>query len=212
MSGGDAAGLFFGLVNDFGWMISITLGAILWRQDERDGTLFTFMAKPISRIQMLYGKLLGCIYALIIYLGITTLLFALLDLLLVHAALPATMPLFLLECLLEWTAYLSLSLFFSCYFNSLTAAFLVILGGIFSFLARQLIRIDSDTARLVGKIIRFPFIDTNMEFTAGDLFVPELQALKPLLTSAGYFALWSVVLLTASVLIFRTREFYGKRS
>jgi ABC-type transport system involved in multi-copper enzyme maturation permease subunit len=212
VAGQSAATVFFKFVNFMGHLAALILGITTWRQDYRDGTLLTFAARPIARIELLAGKVLGSIYGLLIYLTIAVMFYALVHLIFFHFSLPAIASLYLLQLLAGWISTFSLGLLFSNFGNPLVATFLAaaywflsLLGGIFQ-------KVPVATLQGVGKVLRMISIDNDRTYKLEEILKSDLPSLAPIWQTIAYYGLWALLLLAITVVLFNRREFIGKRS
>lgn len=70
-----AMGLFFFVTMLMGWfadLVGLVIGVTVTRQDIRDGTVFSLLAKPVARWEYLLGSYLGSVvYLLLVWLVLT---------------------------------------------------------------------------------------------------------------------------------------------
>jgi Cu-processing system permease protein len=212
MAGAEAATMYFGLARVFGLIVAVLIGSTLWRQDEKDGTLLTFMARPISRIELLLGKLLGGIYALAIYLAGIVLFYLILHLLIFRFSIPISFLLYLMQEMLFYIMYLAAGAFFSSFLKPLLAA-TAIFGWMFLYLlAKIFVSMSPAWSQVVGKVLRFVSIDLNISYGIRELFTADIPTIMPLFKGIGYYLLWATLFISAAIILFNKREFAGRRS
>ncbi len=210
--GSEIAAGFFELLVGIGQIAALFLGVTTWRPDYKDGTLLTFAARPIARVELLVGKILGSIYALLIFLAISLLIYLLLHLIFLRFAIPAVSLLYLLQVFLSWMATFSIGLFFSSFSGTLMASVLGALYFLISMIGRQLANLPESTLTFIGKAVRMISIDRDLGYSLAQVLSSDLGSLAPLWKASGYYVLWTLLLICASILLFARREFMGKRS
>ena len=212
VAGQSAAATFFKLVNFMGHLAALILGITAWRQDYRDGTLLTFAARPIARIELLAGKVLGSFYGLLIYLAIAVILYALVHLIFFHFRIPAVAPLYLFQLLAGWISTFSLGLLFSNFGNPLMATFLAAAYWLLSLLGGIFQKVPVETLQTIGNVLRLISIDNDRTYRLEEILKSDLPTVAPILQTIAYYGLWALLLLAITVVLFNRREFVGKRS
>ncbi len=210
--GASTASTYFSFAGFFGFVAALMLGATLWRQDEKDGTLLTFMARPLSRIELLLGKSLGCLYALLIYLGAAVAFYLLAHLLFFRFSIPVSFPLYLIQELASYLVYFAAAAFFSSFLKPLLAATAVLGWAFLSVLAKVLIAFSPTWCQVLGKGLKFVSLDSNISYSVVALFTADIPTVMPLFKGIGYYLLWSLLFFSAAVILFNKREFAGRRS
>ena len=208
----SAAAPFFMLVNFMGHMAALILGITTWRLDYRDGTLLTFAARPIARIELLVGKILGSLYGLVIYMLIAVALYALIHLIFFRFAIPGVAPLYLLQLLVAWISTYGLGLLFSNFGNPLLATFLAALYWFLSLLGKIFQQIPFDILQRIGDALKLISIDNDRSYSLDEILKSDLSSVTPILLGIGYYLAWSVLLISISIVLFAKREFITKRS
>jgi ABC-type transport system involved in multi-copper enzyme maturation permease subunit len=79
-----------GAMSVFSWLLATLATAMLLPKDLEDRTLYTILAKPVSRLEYLLGKYLGVVLLLFVALGLMMGVFFLVLYLREHAALAQT--------------------------------------------------------------------------------------------------------------------------
>jgi|GEM_PF-1777034 len=216
--GAETAMMYFGLARAFGLVAALMLGATLWRQDEKDGTLLTFMARPLSRIELLIGKSLGCLYALLIYLGAVVAFYLIAHLFFFRFSIPLSFTLYLIQELLFYLVYFAAGAFFSSFLKPLLAAtavlgwaFTALLAKIFLF-AKTFLSLSPTWCHVLGKGFKFLALDSDISYSVQALFTADIPTIMPLFKGIGYYLLWTVLFISAAIILFDKREFAGRRS
>ncbi len=210
--GAATASTYFGFTRFFGEIAALMLGATLWRQDEKDGTLLTFLARPLSRIEIYLGKVLGCVYALAIYLGAVVVFYLAAHLIFFRFALPLSFPLYLIQEFASYLVFMFAGAFFSSFVKPLMAA-TITLGWMFLYLlAKIFVVLPMSWAGIVAKVLKFITVDLNISYGISELLMADIPTISPLIKGIGYFLLWSLMLFCASVVLFNKREFAGRKS
>jgi Cu-processing system permease protein len=210
--GAETAAMYFGFARFFGLVAALMLGATLWRQDEKDGTLLTFMARPLSRIELLIGKSLGCLYALLIYLGAVVAFYLLAHVFFFRFSIPLSFPLYLIQELLFYLVYFAAGAFFSSFLKPLLAATAVLGWAFMALLAKIFLSLSPTWCRVLGKGFKFLSLDSDISYSIRALLTADIPTIMPIFKGIGYYLLWSVLFFSAAVILFSKREFAGRRS
>lgn len=202
---GLALMLIFGLV-----IVVFTTPNLLAREVEKR-TIFILIAKPMSRLELVVGKHLGLVSALVVLLLLMSVVyFGYLSLL--RISYPLTAILIAIGfMMLEFALLTAAALLFSVFTSPLIATFLTVSTFFIGHLSSDVITL--------GRLIRNPQL---LQVLKGlFLVVPDLSrldwkntAVYGLLTDTGilwssvlYGILYTIFLLSATVLIFARREF-----
>jgi Cu-processing system permease protein len=212
LAGAGTALIYFELARFFGLVAALMLGVTLWRQDEKDGTLLTFMARPLSRIELYLGKTLGCFYALLIYLAAVVFFYLLAHVIFFRFSIPFSFALYLVQELFYYLVSFAAGAFFSSFLKPLLAS-LAVLGWVFiGWLAQLFLSRSASWAQIVGKVCKFISLDDNISYSIQALLTADIPTITPLFKGIGYYLLWSVLLLSAAIVLFNKREFAGRKS
>lgn len=210
--GADVASKYFDFAGFFGFVAALMLGTTLWRQDEKDGTLLTFLARPLSRIELFIGKSLGCFYALLIYLGAVVAFYLLAHLFFFRFSIPLSFLLYLIQELLSYLVYFAAGAFFSSFLKPLLAATAVLGWAFMALLAQIFLFLSPTWCKVFGKGFKFLSLDSNISYSLQALLTADIPTLMPMFKGIGYYLLWSVLFFSAAVILFSKREFAGRRS
>jgi Cu-processing system permease protein len=207
----------------FGLFIAVFIGIGLVSKEVEKKSVFGLLSKPVSRTQFILGKYAGLVMTLAVNLGVMSLAFygvlfyisvSTPAAVLAAAAAPAMDPRLLIAIGLifaELMLITALALFFSTYSSPLLATLLTIglwVAGHFNADLRNFERVvDSAAAVAVARALYYllpnlaPF-DVKAEAVYG---MPI--AMRHVLYTTAYAAIYITTLLTASVAIFRRRDF-----
>ncbi len=210
--GADTALMYFGFARFFGLAAALMLGTTLWRQDEKDGTLLTFMARPLSRIELLIGKSLGCFYAMLIYLGAVAAFYLLAHLLFFRFSIPLSFPLYLIQELMFYLVYFAAGAFFSSFLKPLLAATATLGWAFMALLAKIFLSLSPTWCQVLGEGFKFLSLDSDISYSVQALFTADIPTVMPIFKGIGYYLLWSIIFFSAAVVLFNKREFAGRRS
>lgn len=210
--GSETAARFFQFLIGLGHIAALILGVTTWRQDYRDGTMLTFAARPLSRIEMLIGKILGSFYALLAFLAVALAIYALFHLIFLRFPIPAATLLFLLQTIFSWISTFAIGLFFSNFSGPLLATVFGVIYFIVSALGAQLAELPRGLWPVIGKGIKLISVERDLGFSFAQVMSADLPGVAPMLKACAYYLLWALCLICASILLFARREFIGKRS
>lgn len=210
--GSETAAGFFQVLIGLGHIAALILGVTTWRQDYKDGTMLTFAARPLSRTELLIGKVLGSCYALLAFLAVSLAVYALFHLIFLRFPVPSATLLFLLQAVLSWLSTFAIGLFFSSFSGPLLATVFGLIYFIISALGAQLANLPRGLWPLIGKGIRLISVERDLGFSFAQVMSADLPGVAPMLKACAYYSLWALCLMCASILLFARREFIGKRS
>ncbi len=208
----DTAVGYFQFVVAMGHLAALILGVTTWRQDYKDGTLLTFAARPISRIEIIVGKILGSIYALLAFFAIAFLLYAVIYVIFLRFPIPAVTWLYVPQLFMSWLATYSVGLFFSNVSAPLLAACLAIVYYLLGALGAVLAQFQESTLTSIGRALKFVSIDRDQAIGLEQFLNADISSLAPVGRVMAYYAVWAVMLMALSLWLFSRREFMGKRS
>ena len=212
VAGRSAAINYFMFINFVGHIAAMIMGITAWRQDYRDGTMLTFAARPIARIELLIGKLIGSTYGLLIYLGIVVVSYGLVHLIFFRFSVPVVAPLYLLQIFMAWLSTFALGLLFSNFGNPVMATFLAVMYWFLSLLGKAFQQFPVAMLQSAGDTLKYISIDNDQTYSLEEILKSDLPSLSPILQGIGYYFLWAVLLIAISIVLFNKREFIGKRS
>jgi len=126
----------------FGLFASITIGSMVLMQDIRDGTIFPYLAKPISRTTFIFGKILGAFKLMMVFWVFQVIYF----LIFLYAAsdygLTFNLVLAFIYDLLFYFMIVSVTAFFSVFMHPIWAAITVLAAYFLPFIAQFMIHTD----------------------------------------------------------------------
>jgi Cu-processing system permease protein len=211
-SGSHIAANYFQFAGFFGLIAALMLGTTLWRQDDKDGTMLTFLARPLSRVELFLGKTLGCIYALLFYLSAAVAFYLLAHVIFFRFAIPLSFGLYLVQELSYFMIFFAAGAFFSSFLKPLLAA-IAVLGWMFvGVLAKLLLFLHPSWCHALGKAFKFVSIDSGISYSVQALLTADIPTVMPLFKGIGYFLLWGILFLSAAIILFNKREFSGRKS
>jgi Cu-processing system permease protein len=197
-------------INLVGVIIAIFVGIGLVSKEIERRTVYTIMARPISRAQFVVGKYLGLTFTLLVNLGIMLLVF-LVTLWMyrapIHGALFQAVGLIFIELLLVTALALLFSTFSSATLSGIFALALFVIGHLTTDLKQLAQKSPSELVKLVV---------TGLYYLCPNLEVLNLkgQAASGVAVTASYMAmasayglLYAGVLVVAACMIFQRRDF-----
>ena len=197
-------------LNLFGVIIAIFVGIGLVSKEIERRTVYTIMARPISRTQFILGKYLGLAFTLLVNVGV--MLFVYLATLWIygapiHASLLQAVQLIFIELLLVTAIALLFSTFSSATLSAILTLALYVIGHLTADLKGIAEKSDNETVKAI--MTSLYYICPNLEVLnikgQAALGVP-LASSYQLLVSA-YGLAYTAVLLTMACLIFQRRDF-----
>jgi ABC-type transport system involved in multi-copper enzyme maturation permease subunit len=126
----------------FGLFAAVTIGSIVLVQDVRDGTIFPYLAKPISRGTFVFGKILGAFKLMVVFWIFQVVYF----LIFLYAAsdygITLNLVLAFIYDLLFYFMIVSVTAFFSVFIHPLWASMVVLAAYYLPFIAKFMIHTE----------------------------------------------------------------------
>lgn len=197
-------------INLVGLLIAIFVGIGLVSKEIERRTVYTIMARPISRAQFLLGKYLGLVLTLLVNIGVMFVVF-LLTLLItgtpVHLSLFQAVALIVVELMLVT----ALALFFSTFSSATLSAIMTLGMYVIGHLTTDLKGIAQKGENEAVKAIMtgIYYLCPNLEYLniKGQAARGVSLALSYQMLATAYGILYAALLLTAACVIFDRRDF-----
>lgn len=197
-------------INLVGIMIAVFVGIGLVTKEIERRTVYTIMARPISRVQFVLGKYLGLIVTLLVNLLVMLAVF-LFTLLMnhspIHLSLLQAVELIFVELLLVT----ALALFFSTFSSSTLSAIMTLAFYVIGHLTTDLKGIaektKSDALKTVMTGLYYLCPNLEMLNVKGQAAVGKAVSISYQATATLYGLLYTVLLLTAACAVFQKRDF-----
>ncbi len=191
-------------------VLAVFVGSSLVSKEIDKQTILTLLARPISRAQFILGKALGLIGVLLVVAsGLAAILSIFLFLL--NFNFTPEYPIAIAGILFEAAVLLSVALFFGSFARPMmTVIFSVsvfLLGHWVDSLSYFVSKSDSQAFKIIGSIVSY--LVPNLEkfnWRAAPVYGTNIP-LNEVLLASGSMIGWVLVLISATVLIFRRRDF-----
>jgi Cu-processing system permease protein len=197
-------------INLVGVIIAIFVGIGLVSKEIERRTVYTIMARPISRTQFILGKYLGLIFTLVVNLGIMLLVF-LLTLQAyhapAHAALFQSLALIFVELLLMTALALFFSTFTSATLSAVFALSLYVLGHLTTDMRAIAAKSTSEPLKQLMNALYYLCPNLEMLNIKGQAAMGQAASMSFMALAVGYGLLYTAFLLTAACVVFRSRDF-----
>lgn len=197
-------------INLVGIVIAIFVGIGLVSKEIERRTVYTIMARPISRAQFILGKYLGLALTLLINVSIMLAVFLatlLMDRVPLHWGLFQAVELIYVELLLVT----SLALFFSTFSSSTVSAMMTLGIYVIGHLTGDLkgIAAKSASETVKGVMTALYYVCPNLEALniKGQAAMGTPVALSYQLVASGYGLVYAAVLIAAACAVFNRRDF-----
>ncbi len=197
-------------INLVGIMIAVFVGIGLVTKEIERRTVYTIMARPISRVQFVLGKYLGLIVTLLVNVLVMLAVF-LFTLLMnhspIHLSLLQAVELIFVELLLVT----ALALFFSTFSSSTLSAIMTLAFYVIGHLTTDLKGIaektKSDALKTVMTGLYYLCPNLEMLNVKGQAAVGEAVSISYQATASLYGLLYTALLLAGACMVFRKRDF-----
>lgn len=193
-------------------ILAIFVGSTLVSKEIDKQTILTLLARPISRTQFVFGKFLGLtLTSFTILIGLACVLAAVVSFLELEIGMPFVVALF--GIFLEVLVLISLTLFFGSFSRPMMtvifASCLFLIGHWVSSLdgLMKLNKNQDESFKTLVSIVTNIVPDLeNFNWRSAPIY-NDVIPMQTIASSTAYALGWSIVLLTATSLIFRRRDF-----
>lgn len=191
-------------------VLAVFVGSSLVSKEIEKQTILTLLARPISRAQFILGKALGLMSVLMV---IAIALAAILSVFLffLHFGFTIEYPIAIAGILFEAAVLLALAMFFGSFAKPMmTVVFTVavfLIGHWVDSLQFFINKSDSSAFKVVGTVVSY--VVPNLEkfnWRSAPVYGVSIPA-QEVLAASGAMVGWVLVLISATVLIFRRRDF-----
>ncbi|HNA26746.1 MAG: ABC transporter permease subunit [Nitrospira sp.] len=197
-------------INLIGVIIAIFVGISLVNKEIERRTIYTIMARPISRTFFILGKYLGLALTLFVNLAIMLAVF-LLTLWLYHVPVERSLFQAVELIFVEILVVTAIALFFSTFTSTtLSAIFtlgLYVIGHLTSDLRSMVVNSENGTVKTVVDLFYYLCPNLEMLNIKGQAAVGIVVAPEYLVLASLYGLLYAGVLLTGACLVFHQRDF-----
>ena len=126
----------------FGLFAAITIGSIVLVQDIRDGTIFPYLAKPISRSEFIFGKILGAYKLMVVFWLFQVLYFLIFLFAATDYGLTVNLVLAFVYDLMFYFMIVSVTALFSVFMHPLWASVIVLATFFMPYIAKFMIHTE----------------------------------------------------------------------
>lgn len=197
-------------INLIGVIIAIFVGISLVNKEIERRTIYTIMARPISRTFFIMGKYLGLTLTLFVNLAIMLAVF-LLTLWLNHVPVERSLFQAVELIFVEILVVTAIALFFSTFTSTtLSAIFtlgLYVIGHLTADLRSMVANSESGTVKAVVDVLYYLCPNLEMLNIKGQAAVGLVVAPEYLMLASLYGVLYAGLLLTGACLVFQQRDF-----
>jgi ABC-type transport system involved in multi-copper enzyme maturation permease subunit len=194
----------------FGVLASVTVGSLVLIQDIRDGTLFPYLAKPVSRSAFIFGKIIGAFKLMIIFWLFQVLYFMILLYTVTDYGLTVNLVLAFIYDLLLYFMLIVVTAFFSIFMHPVWASIVVLVTYFLPQIAKQMIHTDwgfwTNLARVVWYMGPKYDVLNNWGNIIGSTLIYDSTQLQKLL----YFMTLLLLFLIPTFYIFTRRNLTPK--
>lgn len=197
-------------INLIGVIIAIFVGISLVNKEIERRTIYTIMARPISRASFIMGKYLGLALTLFVNMAIMVAVF-LLTLWLYHVPIQLSIFQAVLLIFVEILVVTAVALFFSTFSSTtLSAIFtlgLYVIGHLTADLRTVVANSESGPIKSLVDLLYYLCPNLEMLNIKGQAAVGIVAAPEYLLLASLYGVMYAGVLLTGACLVFQQRDF-----
>jgi len=194
----------------FGLFASITIGAIVLMQDIRDGTIFPFLAKPISRQAFILGKIYGA-YKLMLIFWLFQILYYLIF---IYAAtdysLTMNMVLTFIFDLMFYFMMITVTVFFSTFINPIWASIVVSVTYFLPSIAKLMIHTEWGIWTTISRVVWYVGPEYNILSNWDSIVSSTLLYDTSTVQKLAYFFTLMLLLLLPTFRIFTKRNLTPK--
>ena len=197
-------------INLIGVIIAMFVGISLVNQEIERRTIYTIMARPISRSFFIMGKYLGLALTLLVNMSVMLAVF-LLTLWLYHVPIKPSLFQAVQLMFVEILVVTAIALFFSTFTSStLSAIFtlgLYVIGHLTADLRAMVANSEAGAGRAVVDLLYYLCPNLEMLNIKGQAAVGVAAAPEYILLASLYGLLYAGLLLTVACLVFQRRDF-----
>lgn len=197
-------------INLIGVIIAIFVGISLVNKEIERRTIYTIMARPISRAAFVLGKYLGLTLTLFVNMTIMVAVF-LLTLWLYHVPIQFSMFQAVLLIFVEIVVVTAIALFFSTFSSTTLSAIFTLGFYVIGHLTADLRTVvaNSDSGPITSLVDLLYYLCPNLEMLniKGQAAVGIVAAPEYVMMASLYGLMYAGVLLTGACLIFQQRDF-----
>ena len=197
-------------INFIGVVIAIFIGISLVNKEIERRTIYTIMARPISRPLFIMGKYFGLVLTLFVNVSIMLAVF-LVTLWLYHAPISSSLFQAVELIFVEILVITALALFFSTFSSSTLSAILTIgiyvIGHLTADLRAVAANSGSVAAKMVASVLYYLCPNLEMLNIKGQAAVGILVTSEYMMLASLYGIVYAAVLITGGCLIFQRRDF-----
>jgi len=197
-------------INLVGVIIAIFVGIGLVSKEIERRTVYTIMARPISRTQFLLGKYLGLVLTLFVNVVVMVAVF-LLTLQVYHAPVHGALFQAIQLMFVEMLLVTALALFFSTFSSSTLSAILALGLYVVGHLTADLqgLAESSRSDMLKGVMTSLYYLCPNLELLniKGQAAMGQVVPLSYQVLASAYGLLYTALVLTGACLVFQRRDF-----
>jgi ABC-type transport system involved in multi-copper enzyme maturation permease subunit len=180
----------------FGLLASLTVGSIVLVQDIRDGTIFPYLAKPISRSEFIFGKILGAFKLMFVFWLFQILYFLIFLYAATNYGITVNLVLTFVFDLLFYFMIIVATAFFTVFLHPIWASIIVLATYFLPTIAKLMIHTEwgiwTTIARVVWYIGPEYYILSNWDNFIGSTMLYDTSLLQKFLY---YFTLLSLLIL-----------------
>jgi ABC-type transport system involved in multi-copper enzyme maturation permease subunit len=190
----------------FGIFASITVGALVLVQDIRDGTLFPYMAKPISRSQFMFGKILGSFKIMIVFWIFQVIYFLILLYAATEYGITANLVLAFLYDLLFYFMIVVATAFFSVFIHPIWAGIVIAATIFLPEIAKQMIHTQWGFWTKLAQVIWFIGPEYNVLDNWGNIIASTLIYDTSIIQKLAYYITLLLLVLIPTFYVFTKRN------
>lgn len=194
----------------FGLFASIALGSIVLIQDIRDGTMFTFLARPISRSDFIMGKIIGAFKLIMVFWVFQIIYFSIFLYAVTDYGISTNIILTFIFDLMFYLMMISVTAFFSILTGPIWAALIVLVIHFLPVIAKGLMQFEWGIWTTIFKVIYFAGPEFNVLSNWDSLIGATLLYDASILQKLAYFFTLLLVVLLPTFKIFTARNLTPK--
>lgn len=194
----------------FGILASITVGSLVLIQDVRDGTIFPYLAKPISRSEFMFGKILGSFKIMVIFWIFQVIYFLILLYAATEYGITLNLALAFIYDLLFYFMLISVTAFFSVFMHPIWAGIIVMITIFLPQIAKQMIHTSWGFWTKLAQVIWFVGPEYNVLDNWGNITSSTMIYDTSQIQKLAYFITLLLLVLVPTFYIFTKRNLTPK--
>ncbi len=194
----------------FGVLASVTIGSIVLVQDIRDGTIFPYLAKPISRTDFILGKIIGAFWLIVIFWIFEVIYFLIFMFAATDYGITINVIMAFIYDLLLYFLIISVTAFLSIFMHPIWSSSIVMASFILPGIAKLMINTEWGFWTLLARVVYYITPEYNILSNWGNIARQSMIGGVSEFQKLAYFVTFLLLVLLPTFYIFTRRNLTPK--